>query len=164
MSPRTPAQLRSDDAVELSDLLRTSGACQVEVSRLTGVSSSVVQRWYDRLERHLPHVHDLRRMPTEVARRILDWCAEPHGLAVVERIPAASKLDHIGHLHRILKESADVSIALSGALADGVVTPAESQRVESELRESIAAQTATLEALIAERESRWPRVVRGGAS
>lgn len=153
MTDRTPAQLRSDDAVTLSDMLTGSGACQVDLSRRTGVSSSVVQRWYDRLERHLPHLHDIRRFPKALARQLLEWCAEPHGLAVVDCIEASgAELDAMGHLHRILKEGADVSVALSGALADGHVDPAESLRVESELRESIAAQRSALEALVRERQ------------
>lgn len=158
MTDRTPAQLRSDDAVELSDMLTRSGQCQVTLARATGVSSSVVGKWFSRFERHLPHAHDLRRFPKALARTILDWQAAPHGLTVVDRVEAGDAASHIGHLHRVLKESADVSIAYSGALADGLVTPPERDRIITELRESIAAERSLLAALEAEGARTYTKV------
>lgn len=162
----TPAEARLSDGVELAGMLTRSGTCQVEVARVTGVSRTLVQRWYDRMEKRLPHVHDLRRMPSGLARRLLDWCAEPHGLTVVERVKPDSALDHLGQLHRLLQRGADVSVDYSGALADGVITPSERERLRSKLRESIAAHRSVLEQLDREAEShRCGTVVNiGGAA
>ena len=62
------------------------------------------------------------------------------------------------------RRSADVSVEYSAAIADGIVTPAENERVSSELRESIAAQRSLLELLERERAGMRPRAVRGGAA
>lgn len=160
---RTPAQLRSDDAVALSDMLVASQTCQVEVAHLTGVSRSVVQRWYDRLAPHLPHVHDVRRMPTVLARRILDWCAAPHGLAVVERVEGADLGTHMEHLSRGVKEGSEAIMAYTEVIAKGA-TPATLERAISELREDIAQKSTMLELMTRERNAMRPRAVRGGAA
>lgn len=163
MTHRTPAQLRSDDAVALADILTRSGTCQGEVAALTGVSRTVVQRWYDRLERHLPHVHDLRRLPTSLARRILEWCAEPHGLAVVERVESADAATHMEHLSRGVKEGSEAIMAYTEVIAKGA-TPASLERAISEIREDIAQKSTMLELMKQERDAMRPRAVRGGAA
>lgn len=160
MTNRTPAQRRSDDAVELADTLRLSGFCQNALALLLGVSSTLVQKWYDRLQSHLPHVHDLRRMPKALARRILDWCAEPHGLTVVERVEAADMGTHMEHLSRGVKEGSEAIMAYTEVIAKGA-TPATLERAISELREDIAQKSTMLELMTQERDAMRPRAVGG---
>lgn len=82
-------------------------------------------------------------------------------LAPVDQLEASSPAEHMSHLHRLLKEGADVSIAYSAALSDGVVDPVEWERLISELRESIRAHRSVLEMLEA---AGRPRVLRGGVA
>lgn len=164
MSIETPVQARSAARVAVAKLLRgalhAADVDQGEVARLVGTTAQKVQRWCDRLERETPGFADVILMPRAVAMPLLRWAAEHHGALVVDQLEAASALDHMGHLHRVLKESADVSVAYSSALADGVVDPVERERLISELRESIHAQQSVLQLL--EGEGRVRLV--GGAS
>lgn len=165
MTTETPAQARSAARVTVAKLLRraldAADVDQGELARLVGTTSQKVQRWCDRLERETPGFADIALMPRAVAMPLLRWAAEQHQALVVDQLEAASAADHMGHLHRLLKEGADVSIAYSAALSDGVVDPVERERLISELRESIRAHRSVLEML--ERDGR-PRVLRGGVA
>ena len=62
-----------------------------------------------------------------------------------------------------MKEGADVSIQYSAALADGVITPQENLRLQSEIEEDIAAKRAVLEMLKRDEQVYAPvRRIRGG--
>ena len=165
MSERTPAELRSAAratlARVLSRVLVAVGVSQLDLAEACGTKAQKVQLWCDAKRPETPYVADLPQMQRGVAMELLRWAAEQHGALVVDQLEASSAADHMGHLHRVLKEGADVSIAYSAALSDGVVDPVERERLISELRESIRAQRAVLEML--ERDGR-PRVLRGGVA
>lgn len=164
MNERTPVQKRSDDAVALSDLLRSTGACQAEMAERCGRSGTAVQKWHDRRVPNSPSAHDVRRMPVEVARPVLEWIASSHGLTVVEQVaPGATVTNHLATLHRILKEGADVSTEYASAIADGVIDPGERMRLISELREDLAAKRALLKHLEEDVNPCGVILVRGGA-
>lgn len=157
MEDRTPAQHRCDDGVELADMLRKSGVCQVDVAELTGVSTSEVQRWYARKTPNLPHAHDLRRFPKTLARALMEWIGEPHGFAVVERIEAACAATHMEHLGRAVKEGSESIMAYTDLLAKGA-TPARIESAISELRDDIAQKRTMLELLERERDALAPKL------
>lgn len=165
MTTDTPAQARSSARVAVARLLRSAlhaaDIDQADLARLCGTSPQKVQRWCDKLERETPYAADIAQMPRAVAMPLLRWAAEHHSAIVVDQLEASSPAEHMTHLHRVLKESADVSIAYAGALNDGVVDPVERERLISELRESIEAQRSVLEMLKAEGR---PRVLRGGVA
>lgn len=158
MSGLTPAQLRSAARVGVAKLLRGAlhehDVDQSALARLVGTTAQKVQRWCDRESPESPYVADLPQMPRAVALTLLSWAAEAHHAVVVDELTAASPLDHMGHLHRIMREGSDVSTTYVAALADGVIDPSERERLISEVRESIAAQRALLEMLERERGTR----------
>lgn len=164
MSQETPVQARSAARVVVAKLLRraldAADVDQGELARAVGTTSQKVQKWCDRLERETPGFADIVLMPRAVAMPLLRWAAEHHGALVVDELQAASPLDHMGHLHRVLKEGADVGVAYASALSDGVVDAVERERVITELREDIAAKRALLEMLV---DERGPRLVGGAA-
>lgn len=151
MSERTPAELRSAAratlARVLSRVLVAVGVSQLDLAEACGTKAQKVQLWCDAKRPETPYVADLPQMQRGVAMELLRWAAEQHGALVVDQLDASSAADHMGHLHRLLKEGADVSIAYSAALSDGVVDPVERERLISELRESIEAQRSVLELL-----------------
>lgn len=165
MSEKTPAELRSAAratlARVLSRVLVAVGVSQLDLAEACGTKAQKVQLWCDAKRPETPYVADLPQMQRPVAMELLRWAADQHGALVVDQLEASSAADHMGHLHRLLKEGADVSIAYSAALADGVVDPVERERLISELRESIRAHRSVLEML--ERDGR-PRVLRGGVA
>lgn len=165
MSEKTPAELRSAAratlARVLSRVLVAVGVSQLDLAEACGTKAQKVQLWCDAKRPETPYVADLPQMQRPVAMELLRWAADQHGAIVVDQLEASSAADHMGHLHRLLKEGADVSIAYSAALSDGVVDPVERERLISELRESIRAHRSVLEML--ERDGR-PRVLRGGVA
>lgn len=165
MSEKTPAELRSAAratlARVLSRVLVAVGVSQLDLAEACGTKAQKVQLWCDAKRPETPYVADLPQMQRPVAMELLRWAADQHGALVVDQLEASSAADHMGHLHRLLKEGADVSIAYSAALSDGVVDPVERERLISELRESIRAHRSVLEML--ERDGR-PRVLRGGVA
>jgi hypothetical protein len=165
MEKKTPAELRSAAramlARVLSKALNAAGVEQRELADACGTKSQKVQLWCDATRPETPYVADLPQMPRAVAVELLRWAAESHGALVVDQLEAASSMDHMGHLHRVLKEGADVGVVYSAALADGIVDAVEGERVISELREDIAAKVALLKMLEGDRR---PRAVRGGAA
>ena len=160
MTTDTPAQARSAARVTVARLLRSAlhaaDIDQADLARLCGTSPQKVQRWCDKLERETPYAADIAQMPRAVAMPLLRWVAEQHHALVVDHLEASSTGDHMSLLHRVLKESADVSIAYSAALADGVVDAVERERLISELRESIVAQRSVL--VMLETEARGTRL------
>lgn len=165
MSEKTPAELRSAAratlARVLSRVLVAVGVSQLDLAEACGTKAQKVQLWCDAKRPETPYVADLPQMQRPVAMELLRWAADQHGALVVDQLEASSAADHMGHLHRLLKEGADVSIAYSAALADGVVDPVERERLISELRESIRAHRSVLEMLEA---AGRPRVLRGGVA
>lgn len=164
MSERTPAEARSSARVAVAKVLRRAldqaNVDQAELADDCGTPAQKVQLWCDVRKPETPYVADLPQMRRAVAMPLLQWAAAAHGALVVDQLEAASPMSHMGHLHRVLKESADVSVAYSSALADGVVDPVERERLINELRESIHAQQSVLQLL--EGEGRV-RLVGGAA-
>lgn len=154
MTAETPVQARSAARVAVAKMLRRSldaaDVDQGELARLVGTTAQKVQKWCDRLERETPGFADVILMPRSVAMPLLRWAADHHAAIVVDQLEAAGAGDHMSHLHRVLKEGADVSVAYVAALSDGVVDAVERERLISELRESIEAQRSVLEMLKAE--------------
>jgi hypothetical protein len=160
MSPETPAQARSNARVHVAKLLRgalhDADIDQADLARLCGTSPQKVQRWCDRQERETPYAADLAQMPRSVALPLLRWAAEQHHALVVDHLEAASALDHMGHLHRVLAASAAVSVAYAAALADGVIDAVERERLTAALRASICAHESVL--VLLENEGRPARL------
>ena len=168
MTPATPAEMRATSRATASRVLGralfSEEITQHDLADRCGVPPQKTQLWTDPKKAQAPYVADVPQMPRPIAMALLSWAAEAHRATVVDEIEAGCDLDHMGHLHRILKEGADVSIAYSGALADGHITPAERERIISEIRESIAAHRSVLEMLEGERAPARPYAVRGCAS
>lgn len=91
----------------------------------------------------------------DAVRRMLAQELIGDGYMVVEAISADTELDHLRHMHRVIKEGGEAASAYAEAISDGVITPGERQQVIKELRETIAADRALLELL----ESEGNRVV-----
>lgn len=169
MTPATPAEARATSRATasraLGRALLSEDITQHELADCCGVPAQKTQLWTDPKQAQAPYVADLRQMPRPVAMALLSWAAEAHHAIVVDQLVAGSALDHMGHLHRILKEGADVSVAYCAALADGVVDDVERERVISELREDIVAKQSLLEMLERGRVTKpRPYAVRGYAS
>lgn len=166
MTPRERlASLRAQLARVLRRTLDQHDVTQAAMADVCGTTSQKAQAWCDPTRPEGPSVAHLPQMPRAVAMELLRWAAEPHGLTVVERLAATSVASHLGHLHRVLKEGADVSVGYSSALADGLITPDERERLISELRESVAAETSLLHALESEGSRSYTKVrLVGGES
>lgn len=150
MSRETTKQTRSARRERCSRALyRSVGehSTQLAEAEYTGIAPSQMQRMADPGdEARCIQAADVPALSHPVAVDMLRWQAqELGGVEVVESIAPSQTGDHLETLHRVLKENADVSIAYSAALADGVLTPSERMRVASELREAIAAQRSLLE-------------------
>lgn len=98
-----------------------------------------------------PSIVRIRHFPRELARRALQWAAEPHHLLVIDKLSdVAEAKDHFVHLARMLRESGDLTTEYALALRDGVVDAEERRKVLKEARELHAATASLITQLEAE--------------
>ncbi len=129
-------------------VLHRHDVTQETIARLVGTQQSKVAAWLDPEHAEVPGVPDIALMPQPVAVELLAWLGEHHRVHVVAEVRTETVGDHLGHLHAIVREGADVTSLYSKALADGVIDDAEADALLRELDESIAAETALRRTLL----------------
>lgn len=109
---------------------------QEDLAEATATQQQKVSGWVSPKSDMAPSIVRVRHFPRELARRALQWAAEPHHLLVIDKLaPDADAKDHFTHLSRMLRESGDLTSEYAAALRDGVVDADERRRVLKEARE-----------------------------
>lgn len=144
--PGQTARIRREIArAECARVLRASlerhGISMDAIAAYVGASDTRVRKWCDPESPETPGVADLRILPREVVVDIVTWALEEHGLHVFDHVgeTGATVEDHLGHLHRVITECADVQREYSLALTDQRITSDKRARILRELREARAA-------------------------
>lgn len=149
---------RAECALVLRASLERHGISMDAIAAYVGVSDTRVRNWCDPESPETPGVADLRILPREVVVDIVTWAIAEHGLHVFdhhgETLDAAVE-DHLGHLHRVITECADVQREYSLALSThgGRITPDERERILKEVREARAALSQLEHRLINEAQA-----------
>src|SRR5690606_17395291 len=108
-----------------------------------------------------PSVSDATLLPREVALDLMRWVAESHHVHIVDELAVDGIADHLRHLHTLIRQSADVTTAYSGALVDGIIDADERRALLAELEQDSAAKNALRRALLEDEASEQAAIARG---
>lgn len=165
----TPRERLASLRAELSRVLRRTldrhDVSQAALAHGCGSTPQKVQLWCDHERTEGPSVAHLALMPRAVVADLLDAALAPHGLHLAEHVAQPEgQLDHLAQLHRLLTSGQDVTREFSAAIADGVVTRGERERIRQEAVEARRVLSGLIASLDAEAAAERAIAKAGGRS
>lgn len=143
MTRRTPAHVaRAAARVALTKILNAARVNhdevleQKDIAEAVGAKPQKVSLWCDVKSPNLPSIADLTLLPEPMRTRVLVALAEKCGFTLVARVDVDRRECAMRSLSRILKEGGDVTTALSSALEDGHIDPAEAREIAKQAAEA----------------------------
>lgn len=151
MDRMTPKQVRASERASLSRALRglmhDLDITQDCLGMYCGISQQKVAQWCNPDSSQVPGISDVRQMPQELARELIDWVAKPHHITTVDTLDPSETTGYFHALNLSLSEGGQAHGMLAEALSDGHLSDMERANLIREFSESIRAQMNILHAL-----------------